>query len=448
MSALKPVALVKPVPLSAWYLTLSLAFIHLTSSMDRHVVGLILTPLKVEFDLSDTALGLLHGTAYTVLYAIAILPAGVLVDRVNRQAMVGVAALLWSLGTAAFAMADSFAMLVAARLIVGLGQAALIPAALSLIADAFDPRQLGRPIGVFTSASALGRGAVLIGGGAVLTWFGASATSAGTDPWRVLLLLTLIVNAGAILMLLTAKSPPRRMAALCGTGTARAEVLGHLRLNLRTYAALFIGAGMTVLLIQTITAWSPTLLVRRFDYSVPQSGFAFGVVVLLTAPLGNILGGWLLDKVRSAETLGDEQLTGPVGTLHTVVAHRRMIALALIGIVLVAPLFCVVSSAVVALVGLALASVLLGIATPIGLAGIQRIAPAELRGRITATYVAGVTLVSLGLGPVSVGWASTSLFSGDERLSYALLSVVILSAVTGAAVVYPRKGPLRQEGAL
>ena len=106
----------------AWGLALALALVHLVAAMDRHLLALVLVPIQRELNLGDTQLGFLHGTAYVLLYAGAVVPAGALADRFDRRRIVMAALAVWSLGTLACALAPSFAALVGGRMIVGLGQ--------------------------------------------------------------------------------------------------------------------------------------------------------------------------------------------------------------------------------------------------------------------------------------------------------------------------------------
>ena len=107
----------------SWYVTILLSFGYLVSLLDRFVIGLIFDPLKREFDLSDTQLGLLHGTGFVLLYIIAALPMGRLADTRNRRTMIAIGIALWSMATSLCAFASSFPTLLAARVLVGLGEA-------------------------------------------------------------------------------------------------------------------------------------------------------------------------------------------------------------------------------------------------------------------------------------------------------------------------------------
>jgi len=132
----------------AWYVAGLLSLAHLVSFLDRFVMGLVLVPVKLEFGLSDTQLGLLHGTGFVILYTLAALPLGRLADRSNRRNLIIGGIILWSLATAWSGLANSFSTLFAARVGVGFGEAALLPAAMSLLAAYFGREKLGRAVGL------------------------------------------------------------------------------------------------------------------------------------------------------------------------------------------------------------------------------------------------------------------------------------------------------------
>ena len=130
----------------AWYVTVLLSLCYLVSLLDRFIIGLIFDPLEREFGLGDSQLGMLHGTGFVLLYTIAALPMGRLADTRSRRNLIAAGILLWSLATGLCAFASSFATLFAARVLVGLGEACLVPAGMSLLAAIFPAHQLGRAI--------------------------------------------------------------------------------------------------------------------------------------------------------------------------------------------------------------------------------------------------------------------------------------------------------------
>ena len=126
-----------------WYLLGILTFVNIMGSIDRAVISVVAEPLKHEFGLSDAQIGMLGGIAYSVTYAIAVLPSGWIVDRWNRRNLIGISVVIWSGLTALCAFTSSYLMLVVARLGVGAAEAPIVPATMSMIAwFFFVPRSL------------------------------------------------------------------------------------------------------------------------------------------------------------------------------------------------------------------------------------------------------------------------------------------------------------------
>ena len=126
-----------PSSVSAWY-TVGLLFVAYTFSfVDRFILTLLIEPIKNDFNLSDTGVSLLVGFAFVIFYTFLGIPIGRLADRVNRRNLIAAGITLWSCMTALCGMARGFGTLFAARVGVGVGEAALSPAAYSMIADLF-----------------------------------------------------------------------------------------------------------------------------------------------------------------------------------------------------------------------------------------------------------------------------------------------------------------------
>ena len=400
-----------------WTTAVVLALAHLVSAFDRHVLSLVLPSIKAELHLTDTQLGFLHGTAYALAYGIGIVPAGFLVDRHNRARILLFALVTWTLGTGLCALAETYPQFVVARIVVGLGQAPLVPVAISLIADTFDETRRGKPIALFTSAATFGRGMALFGGGLVLT---ALATTQGLaapglpTPWRTLLLISLMLNAAVVAVFLSARisDPPRHR----GSHAERALLLRDIASRWRPYLAYFANAAATILLVQTMAAWTPTIFVRSFGLSVAETGVMLGIIVLCCGPAGNVVGGAILDRL-SAEGETD--------------AAARLAFWSLLCMVVAGTGFCLVESLHWAIALMAATTFFLGMATPASLTAIQRLTPSPLRGRVTATFVLGVTLCSLGVGPVLVGWLSDHVYPGAAGLRHAVLAVLLVVGSAG-----------------
>ncbi|MBL4800262.1 MAG: MFS transporter [Emcibacter sp.] len=147
-----------PKPLKAWLTVLLLTLAYIFSYIDRSVLGLLIEPIKADFNFSDTQMGLLSGTAFAIFYATMGIPLGWLADRSNRRNIVAVGIAIWSVATAACGIVRSFSGFFVARMMVGAGEASLSPCAMSMITDMFPKEMRGRAIAVYSSALSIGIG--------------------------------------------------------------------------------------------------------------------------------------------------------------------------------------------------------------------------------------------------------------------------------------------------
>ena len=137
---------------SASFALIILFAINLLNFFDRQLAGALAEPVRKEFMLSDTALGLL-GTVFTLMYAIVGLPLGRIADKWYRTRLLAIGTGVWSLLTAASGLAQNYTQLFISRLGVGLGEATCAPAGQSLIGDLFPPRQRARAMGLHVVVS-------------------------------------------------------------------------------------------------------------------------------------------------------------------------------------------------------------------------------------------------------------------------------------------------------
>ena len=107
-----------------------LFLVNVLNFYDRQALGAVVEPLRREFHLSDTQLGALT-TAFTVLYAVAGLPLGRLADAWSRRKLLAIGTTVWAALTGLGGLAASYALLMATRLGVGIGEAVCAPAATS-----------------------------------------------------------------------------------------------------------------------------------------------------------------------------------------------------------------------------------------------------------------------------------------------------------------------------
>ena len=152
----------------AWYAVAVLFVAYTFSFADRIILSLLVQPIKQDLALSDTKISLLHGFAFAIFYTLMGIPIGRLADRYSRRAIAAAGIAVWSFMTAVCGIARGYWELFSARVGVGVGEAALSPAAFSMIADLFPPQKLGRALSVYTMGAFVGAGLAFIIGGAVI----------------------------------------------------------------------------------------------------------------------------------------------------------------------------------------------------------------------------------------------------------------------------------------
>jgi len=392
-----------------WIAVVILSACYVFSLIDRLIINLLVDPIKADLGLSDLQIALVQGPAFAVLYATAGAPLGRLADIVSRRGLAAAAIAFWSACTAVTGAAANFLTLAAARVGVGVGEAALTPAAYSLFADGVRRDRLGRAIAIYTAGGALGSGLALLGGGWLYGAFEAAGTT--TAPWRLTLLavgLPGLLLAAAVLLLV--KEPPRRDAE---ARPAVRSVLAWLALHRRFYGWTFAAYAALSTLIYGFMAWTPSYLIRTFEIAPGEAGMRFGTAMLIGGVAGPLFAGWAVD--RAASRLG---LMAPL----RVMAAAFVCAIAAI---LALPWITGPGSAVILLgiVGF-FATGMLGL-PPIAL---QLATPGLMRGLVSGINLMIGNLIGLSLGPVAVALLSSRLAGG---LAPALVSVVVASALAG-----------------
>src|SRR5690349_6710011 len=102
----------RPIAGGAWWALAVLTFIYTLHSVDRSVMSIVIEPIKNEFHLGDGQIGILTGLAFGLTYAIAGLPLGYLIDRVDRRRLLALLVAVWSSCTALCGVVQSYAALV------------------------------------------------------------------------------------------------------------------------------------------------------------------------------------------------------------------------------------------------------------------------------------------------------------------------------------------------
>ena len=263
---------------------LVLVGVNILNFYDRHVPGALAEPMRKEFGLTDSQLGLL-GSAFIWLYAIVGVPLGHIADRWSRKKLLAGGMLVWSALTAMAGLATNFGMLIASRLGVALGEAVAAPTGTSWIGDLFPPAQRARALSLFM----LG---VPIGGALSFFFSGPIAQAWGWRAAMVFAAVPALMLTPALMMLYE----PKRGAA--ETHQHRADT-GSMWVVLRIPTLWWIIASGVFINFNMYAMGSflPAFLSRIHGVSVAKSGIATGFVYLIGGVAGGYLAGMWGDRI-------------------------------------------------------------------------------------------------------------------------------------------------------
>lgn len=279
-----------PVPRRyAWTMFAILISLMVVDYVDRQVVVSMFSHLKEHWALSDRQLGALVSIV-SVTVAIGAVPLSLLADRWSRVRSIFLMALVWSLATIACAFAGSYAHLLAARSVVGLGEAAYGTVGVALLSTLFPPRMRGTVLGAFLAAGMIGSVLGVVLGGFIAQHWGWQAGFGAVGVPGLLLALVFLVVARDYT---TVALPPARIGD--ASGTRFAAVARELFAS-RSAPLACVGAGMQLLAASTIYAWLPSYMNRSYGLPPDQAGLKAGLVVL-AGGLGAVIWSVIADRL-------------------------------------------------------------------------------------------------------------------------------------------------------
>ncbi|WP_278069465.1 spinster family MFS transporter [Brevundimonas sanguinis] len=410
------------------YVLVLLMLGYVLSFFDRQILVMMIEPIGRDLHLTDTHFGLLYGFAFAFFYTVVGLFFGRLVDSMHRPRLLAGAIILWSLATAACGLATNFTELFIARMMVGVGEAALAPVAYSLIADLFQPQRRARAFSIYAMGIYLGTGVAFILGGKLVGWLDALPPMSlpwNGEPlagWHLAFLIAGVPGLVlALALMFVREARPARTAATPVRGATFGSFVEHARRHWRALTCHHFGFAMHTGYGYAIAIWTPAFFLRHHHWSIGQVGLVLGVILLTAGPLGAIAGGVLTDAWLK-RGIKDAYLR--VGSLICV-AQLGAVALMVLS-----------PSPILGVIGAALAIVTMAAtAGPAG-AALQQLTPATLRGQAGAFYTLVANLLGLSLVPLLVGLSTDRLFVDPSKVGLSLLAVGAFVLLLGAGLLW------------
>ena len=262
------------------YVLAALAVVGFMCAVDRVVISMFMEPIKKEFGLSDTELGLLTGLAFSVMGGLASVPLARWADRGSRKWIIGGSFVAWTLMTAASGAAAGFVQLFAARIGVGIGEAGCIPATHSMLGDYYPRHLRPRALAVHSAGTYLGMLGGLLGGGLLVQGVG----------WRAgFIWLGMAGLVMAVVFHLTVREPVRRELP---TPQQQGSLWSQLG-DAKAFWLLVMAFSTTALAGSSVMVWLPSYFERAFALPPVVIGGGLGLCIGVATAIGSVIGGQL-----------------------------------------------------------------------------------------------------------------------------------------------------------
>ena len=272
-----------------------LSGINLLNYLDRYVVSAVLPDLKRgPLHLTGFELGSLM-SGFLIVYMLTAPIFGRLGDKRSRPKPIAIGVFVWSLATGLSGLARNYLQLLAARAVVGIGEAAYATIAPSLLADFFDRRTRGRAFAIFNMAIPVGAALGYVVGGIVRAHF----------SWHAAFYVAGIPGIVLAVWILRLPDPPRG-AKEEGEGETASSAAAqppeasswavYLRLLRQApYTITVLGYAAYTFALGGLAFWMPYFLEQVRGIPAVQASAGFGEIVVLTGFVGTFVGGWLGD---------------------------------------------------------------------------------------------------------------------------------------------------------
>jgi predicted MFS family arabinose efflux permease len=398
----------------AWYVLAILLCVYSVNWMDRYVLVILLEPIKRDLRLSDTALGLLSGFAFALVYSLAGIPIARWADRGTRRSVISLGLGIWSLMTALSGFAVTFTQLMIARFGVALGESACSPPACSLIADYFPAHRRATAFAVYGVGISIGMALGLIVGGWANEFYG----------WRVAFMIAGL--PGLILALIvrfTIREPLRGQSEQYPVDTSFHSLTDTARIILsrKSFLAAAVGLGLFSFSGNAFETWTPVYLMRLYHMSTGTIGAWMGPIEGVGGVIGTMAGGLLADRLG----------------MRDIRWYLWMPAAAAGAMVLCMWVFLHTSTSQTSMFLFYFATILCSASFMAPVVAIaQRIMPVRMRTLATALLYLLLNLIGPGTGPVVAGMLNDALVGayGVEAVRVSL-TITLLGALGGIALM-------------
>lgn len=266
-------------------LLLLLFAVNFVNYMDRQVISGVSELLKESFGLLDSQLGLI-ATAFMITYSLISLPAGILADRWNPARVAAVGVFLWSISTVATATANGFSSLFFWRAMTGVGEAAFICTAPTIIGWIYSDAERSRKLSIFNLGLPFGAAAGVMLGSKLGEAFGwqYSFVAAGLP--------------GIFLAYLLWRLPIEKYKPQTNLSNVQAspQKLSFSFMSNPIYLLVVLGYAGISWTFGSISLWMTSFFSREWGLKLSVAGEYTGYIIIAGGLLGTIVGGYIADS--------------------------------------------------------------------------------------------------------------------------------------------------------
>lgn len=384
------------------YVLFLLFLVYALYAMDRSVIQVLVEPIKSELHLSDSQIGIIIGPAFSIFFAIAGVPLGLLADRVNRRNMVALVVALWSIATGLCGAVQNFFQMAVGRAAVGTGISGGTPASMAMISDIFPAAWRATALSVFYMGGTFGAAAAFAGGAWAAAHFG----------WRNTLWLAAVPGLVlALVIYFTVREPTRGSSDSKHHASKTFSIRETLFFIARQRAVVQIIFGLIFLHMvgNGLMAFLASFLIRTHGMGLSEAGSMISLLYFVTAPVSQIIAGLLADFLGRYDVRWRLRL-GPLGS---VICTAAMCAMT------------VVESKTGAAVCFALWGFSSGLYQAPLYALLQSMVKPQMRATMGSIQFVLTAAIGGALGPMFVGMVSDYLAPkyGADSLRYAMFSL-------------------------
>lgn len=370
--------------------------------IDRQIPGILAEPIKLDLHLKDEQLGWIGGTAFALFYTVLAIPIARYADRSDRSIVLTAGLSLWSLATAACGLAQNFVQLFLGRMAVGVGEAAGVAPAYSLLTDLYPPERRARALALFSLGVPLGSAIGVVFGGLV----------AAKIDWRTAFI---VIGIAGLVFAPLFKAGVRDPGHSGNEPHASVAEVFAVVARKPSFWLMSFAAGTGSLISYGLAFWIPSFLARSFHLELVERSWIFGAIQLVGGVAGVWLGGVVGDRVRQGRASGYALV--PTVT-YALSLPAFLLAFSSDSIGVAAFLFLIPTALSLAWLGPVIGAVT-GLVKP------------QMRATAAAMFLFINNLVGLGLGSWLIGRISDALKLeyGDESLRYSAMATTLLYAL-------------------